>query len=274
MSSEHPAHSPLEPKISITSPTGENVPTKKTKVHPSNNYEQSASVASSQGSSDADPDLADISKARKLGINVSAVDTTVPDRVCQILLRGDWGSIQQEADEERKRQRTYLVASDLSEEAVYALEWTIGTILRDGDTLIAMYAIEDETAGSRTSDKDQEALHAEGATAAQHTETAMEDLTRKTEQNPIAATNLNPTIFSPATETDSVAGSVDARRVSKAQMERLRAADSLRATCLKLVRKTRLQVRIMVEVIHCKSPKYLITGAVSSSPCALVKSQY
>lgn len=240
--------------------------TKKTNVHPSNNYEQSGSVASSQASSDADPDLADISKARKLGINVSAVDTTVPDRVCQILLRGDWGSIQQEADEERRRQRTYLVASDLSEEAVYALEWTIGTILRDGDTLIAMYAIEDENAGNRTSEKDQEALHAEGAQAAQHTETAMEDLTRKTEEHPVTATNLSPTIFSPATENDSVAGSVDARRVSKAQMERLRAADSLRATCLKLVRKTRLQVRIMVEVIHCKSPKYLITGAVSFLP--------
>jgi len=55
---------------------------------------------------------------------------------------------------------------------------------------------------------------------------------------------------------------VDARKVSKKEMERLRAIEDITQTFLKLVRKTSLQVRCMIEVIHCKSPKHLILGAV------------
>src|SRR5690606_26903458 len=41
----------------------------------------------------------------------------------------------------------------LSSEAAYALEWTIGTVLRDGDTLLAISAMEedgDEKGGDKT----------------------------------------------------------------------------------------------------------------------------
>lgn len=284
VSSAIPVRSLLEPEISITGPFGENVVHKKPAVHPSSAFDHSMSAATSQASSasDLDPELADISKARRLALNVSAVDSTVPDRVVQVVLRGDWTTIQQEADDGRRRQRLYLVATDLSDEAAYAIEWTIGTILRDGDTLLAMYAIEDERAGGglgsghgpgpKSSERENEVLHAEGVLAAKDAENAMESLTKKAEQIAAQSTpSTSPTHlssaatrhFHPATDTDSVAGSVDARGVSKTQMERLRAADSLRATCLKYVRKTRLQVRIMIEVIHCKSPKHLVTGAVS-----------
>jgi hypothetical protein len=34
-----------------------------------------------------------------------------------------------------RRRRTYIVASDLSEESRYAVEWGIGTVIRDGDNL-------------------------------------------------------------------------------------------------------------------------------------------
>jgi hypothetical protein len=32
--------------------------------------------------------------------------------------------------------------------------------------------------------------------------------------------------------------------------------------CVKLLRKTRLQARVVVEVFHCKSPKHMITEVV------------
>jgi hypothetical protein len=69
--------------------------------------------------------------------------------------------------------------------------------------------------------------------------------------------------FIPATEMQSLSGSVDARKVGKKEMERLKAIDGITQNFLRLVRKTTLQVRCMVEVIHCKSPKHLILGAVS-----------
>jgi len=34
-----------------------------------------------------------------------------------------------------RRKKTYMVASDFSEESRYAVEWAIGTVLRDGDDL-------------------------------------------------------------------------------------------------------------------------------------------
>lgn len=43
------------------------------------------------------------------------------------------------------RSRFYLVASDLSEESKYAIEWTIGTVLRQGDECLIITLIETET---------------------------------------------------------------------------------------------------------------------------------
>ena len=37
-----------------------------------------------------------------------------------------------------------MVASDLSEESSYALQWAIGTILRDGDELLFVTVLETE----------------------------------------------------------------------------------------------------------------------------------
>jgi hypothetical protein len=34
-----------------------------------------------------------------------------------------------------RRRQTYIIASDLSEESHYAVEWGIGTVIRDGDHL-------------------------------------------------------------------------------------------------------------------------------------------
>jgi len=44
-----------------------------------------------------------------------------------------------------RRVRSFLVASDLSDEAKYAVEWAIGTVLRDGDSAIFVTVIETDT---------------------------------------------------------------------------------------------------------------------------------
>ncbi|KAJ3573205.1 hypothetical protein NP233_g2581 [Leucocoprinus birnbaumii] len=43
-----------------------------------------------------------------------------------------------------RRKRKYVVASDLSEESRYAVEWGIGTVLRDGDEMLVVTVVENE----------------------------------------------------------------------------------------------------------------------------------
>jgi hypothetical protein len=46
-----------------------------------------------------------------------------------------------------RKHKRYVVASDLSEESRYAVEWGIGTVLRDGDELMIVTIIENESKG-------------------------------------------------------------------------------------------------------------------------------
>ncbi len=73
---------------------------------------------------------------------------STPDspRTVQIITRGEYAKIVREAEEDQGTQpRKYLVATDLSDESTHALEWAIGTVLRDGDTLLAIYCVDEET---------------------------------------------------------------------------------------------------------------------------------
>lgn len=254
--------SPPEPSISITSPAGESVSAEKPEVHPPTNFVQPPSVASEE---DEDEEVAAIRKAKSLALNMSPLDTTVPNRHVQILLRGNWIQYHQEADAGHRASRLYLVCSDLSMEATYAMEWVVGTMLRNGDTLLAIYAIEDETAGKPT-EAEKEILHAEGAQAGKAASEVMDILTRQTTQGGGTSIGLgSQNKYVPATEVGSLSGSVDARKMSKKDMERLRGVEEITQHFIRLVRKTTLEVRCMIEVIHCKSPKHLLLGAVSST---------
>ncbi|EGN97985.1 hypothetical protein SERLA73DRAFT_182796 [Serpula lacrymans var. lacrymans S7.3] len=51
---------------------------------------------------------------------------------------------QGDPDASNRRRRLYIVASDLSEESRYALEWGIGTGLRDGDEMLIVTVVENE----------------------------------------------------------------------------------------------------------------------------------
>jgi hypothetical protein len=47
-----------------------------------------------------------------------------------------------------RKSRQYVVASDLSQESRYAVEWGIGTVLRDGDEMLIVTVIESDSKGS------------------------------------------------------------------------------------------------------------------------------
>ncbi|KAI0632153.1 hypothetical protein C8Q77DRAFT_1059597 [Trametes polyzona] len=63
------------------------------------------------------------------------------DRCTITVTHGDPERVRQETGKPGKR---YVLASDLSEESRYALEWGIGTVLRDGDELIIVTVVENE----------------------------------------------------------------------------------------------------------------------------------
>ena len=48
-----------------------------------------------------------------------------------------------------RRKRCYIVASDMSEESRYAVEWGIGTVLRDGDDMLIVTVVENESKGTK-----------------------------------------------------------------------------------------------------------------------------
>jgi nucleotide-binding universal stress UspA family protein len=52
------------------------------------------------------------------------------------------------------------------------------------------------------------------------------------------------------------------RERNKAEQERYRAVQDITDRVSKLLRKTKLQVKVVIEVIHCKSPKHLITEVI------------
>ncbi|GAA5964314.1 hypothetical protein JCM3765_006455 [Sporobolomyces pararoseus] len=48
-------------------------------------------------------------------------------------------------EESQRSKRTYLVASDLSDESLFAIQWAIGTVLREGDDCIIVSVMETDT---------------------------------------------------------------------------------------------------------------------------------
>lgn len=263
-----PQASSERPSVMITSPEGDKPisTSKRFVVHPNTNYDRNVSRGPSPATSDSE-EVHDIRRAQRLNINSSHVDTSIPHRVIQTVIRGDFAQMQREAEDGTRRLRTYLVATDLSEEAAYALEWTIGTVLRDGDTLLAVYAVDEEVGTGKTGDS---LPVGEGAKAMQDTTAVMERMTAASQKAPLSKTNLFP-----GSRKSSTTTSTDSRSRSNAKQERLHALEALSGTCLRFLRKTKLQVRVAIEVIHCKSPKYMVTEAVCHcSPPPLQPSEY
>ncbi|KAF2468610.1 uncharacterized protein BDR25DRAFT_56130 [Lindgomyces ingoldianus] len=255
VSSSYKVRSLLEPTVTVTSPDGEKMTSKKTGVHPHTNFDQGGSGYSTPFSSDTEADFNEIKSAQQLAMNISPIHSSPEAHRCvRQVIRGKWRQFQEDAEKGLRRQRVYLVATDLSEEAAYALEWTIGTVLRDGDTLLAVYAVDEEigvggdSSGAGTSG---------GATAQQESDSLLKTLSS---HGGLSNEGLGP---GPSPLHNSVSASeADVSTMGKAEKERYQAAVEVSDRCVKLLRKTRLQVRVVVEVFHCKSPKHMITEVI------------
>ena len=222
--------------------------------------------------------MSDIRRAQRMSVSLSAITSTAEShRSIRTVVRGEFAEMQREAEEGHRRVRTYLVATDLSDEAAYALEWTIGTILRDGDTLLAVYAMDEGGGGNKDSgggggvgggEADALAI-GEGALAMKDQAAIIGSQTSRAQVTMTGHPNgpglLSPLAAVPPTTAATISLSPASRHRSRAEQERNRATEDITQRCVKLLRKTRLQVRVVVEVIHCKSPKHLITEVVSLS---------
>ncbi|TWU77714.1 hypothetical protein ED733_008437 [Metarhizium rileyi] len=260
----------LEPEIKITNSSGDTVKPSKSGIHPNTSYDQNpASATPSVFDSDEEADMDDIKRAQNLGFSMTNI-LTAPDthRSIRIIYRGNYHKTVQTADEEKQRVRKYLVATDLSDESTHALEWAIGTVLRDGDTLIAIYCVDEETGivtgeGSLVPD-DPKAMREQAA--------AINTVTNaKGMPAPVTPVLELKRASALHTRADSTGGNrtpgaspAPSQRGDhqRAVEERSRAIQQMTDKILRLLRKTRLQVRVIVEVLHCKNPRHLITEVI------------
>ncbi|KAJ6126912.1 hypothetical protein N7523_002524 [Penicillium sp. IBT 18751x] len=229
----------------------------KSVIHPQTSFDiptpHSQSAAGTPYGSEDEAEKEDVHKAQQLSIFMSNIDNRVPNRSIRTIVRENFASMQEEADGGRRRQRKYLVALDLSEESVYALEWTIGAVLRNGDTLYAIYAMHEDANISSVQ-------VGEGAKAMKDANAVVGSQTKEVSQGHHAGSRNLLGRLGPVAVSKS--SSADSRASPMAEAERVRAAESISKTCIHLLRKTLLQVRIAVEVIHCKSPKLMVTEAI------------
>ena len=246
----------LDPEITVTAPTGDHPKSTRTGVHPNTAFDE-ASGFNTPVDSDTEADLTDIKRAQNLAVHMTTITSTPATKRCvRVIYRGDFNQVQQDAKDHSRRVRTYLVATDLSDEAAHALEWTIGTVLRDGDTLLAIYCVDEELGIAPN----------EGCADDQTKEqvAAIASSTKATSSTPVLTPAAAPSPLGNSfkLDTGSASASPMGRGKGKAEQERYRAVQDITERLSRLLRKTKLQVKVVIEVIHCKSPKHLITEVI------------
>lgn len=273
-SSEYKVRSLLEPTVTVTGPNGEKMTQKKKGVHPTTNFDAGGSGMSTPMTSDTEQDISEIKRAQRMAMTMSPIHSTPAAHRCiRQIIRGDYSGMQREAERGLRRQRMYLVATDLSEEAAYALEWTIGTVLRDGDTLLAVYAVDEEIG---TGGESGAIGIGEGAQMMRDTASLVKTLSHnqrviddgrpkpKSRHQSLGPSPLHQS-FRPTDENEQEQPEPDLANMDQAERERWHATMEVSDRIVSLLRKTKLQVRAVIEVFHCRSPKHMITEVVSNS---------
>lgn len=224
----------------------------KKEIHPVTNFDEGPpSGTRTPMDSDDEADLVDIKRAQKLSFSQTAiVNTPNAARAVRIVYRGDYAEVVRTAKDEGRALRKYIIATDLSDESTHALEWAVGTVLRDGDTMICLYCVDEETGiaprdGSQVPDE-RKAMREQGA--------ALNVMTAS--KAPV--TPGGSTVDLQKSTLGQSSNSSPGRARSKAEEERHTAAQDITERVKKYLRKTRLQVRVIVEVLHCKNPKHQI----------------
>ncbi|KAK6505282.1 hypothetical protein TWF481_007191 [Arthrobotrys musiformis] len=284
--------SSLLPSVTVSPPTQTQQNTHRNIIHPNTNFDTRSHV-STPFSSDAEADSKDLKRASRLSLNVSPIiSTPETHRVARTIVRGDLSNVEPEFLSGRK-QRSYLVATDLSAEAAHALEWTIGTVLRDGDKLLAIYAIDEESIGDFDAQKvASQTIESQSTGASPPLSSRRRSLEKgrtRSGSSPIRSSSLSrsdvpdglgegnqyssnnssrdalPGVPAEVADNDDEKArimSANSREKSKPEQERWAATEQISTLVTKLLKKTKLQVNVIVEVIHCKSPKHLLTEMI------------
>ncbi|KAK6332697.1 hypothetical protein TWF696_002726 [Orbilia brochopaga] len=287
--------SSLLPAVTVSPPTQTQQNTNRNIIHPNTNFD-TRSHLSTPISSDAEADSKDLKRASRLSLNTfPIVSDPETHRVACRIVRGDLHGLQPDPATLRRKQRSYLVATDLSAEAAHALEWTIGTVLRDGDTLLAIYAIDEEGVGDIDPHKivsvASEGSHTGSSSplVSNRRKSLERGKGNKSGTSPARSSSLNrqeapdntseghhysadnssvdvlpqlPTETLENEDGKSTTADIYPKDRSKSEQERLAAAEQISTLVTKLLKKTKLQVNVIVEVIHCKSPKHLLTEMI------------
>lgn len=243
-----------DPEITVTAPSGDTMKKQSTGIHPTTAFDEGPpSGTRTPMDSDDEADLVDIRRAQKLAFTQTAImNTPNAARAVRIVYRGDYGQVVKEAKDEERPLRKYIIATDLSDESTHALEWAVGTVLRDGDTMICLYCVDEDIGiaareGSQVPD-DRKAMREQG--------NALNTMTAS--KGPVTPGGSSVDLQKSNTSRNHSSESSPGPVRSKAEEERHMAAQDITERVKKFLRKTRLQVRVIVEVLHCKNPKHQI----------------
>ncbi|KAK4164555.1 hypothetical protein QBC43DRAFT_48336 [Cladorrhinum sp. PSN259] len=255
-----------EPSITLTNPAGEREKVKganKPVIHPNTSFDIPPTGTHTPMYTDTEEDITDIKRAQKLSFaTTQIISNNETNRAIQIITRGEYAKLVQDAEEEHRPPRKYLVATDMSDESTHALEWAIGTVLRDGDTLLCIYCVDEDGAGI-TPDNDKEQAVAINAMTNSKQLSTPGGTTLPLRTSPLGVGGAQLVGASEASlGSSSTESNKDKPERSKLEEERIRAVKDISSRAQKLLRKTRLQVRVIVEVLHCKNPKHLITEVI------------
>jgi hypothetical protein len=288
----------LDPKVpGVDKVDGKPMNARKSGIHPRTSYDIGSPHPMTPFGSDDEEEMDDIKRAQRLEMNVSPVSSDPQRHRCiRQILRGDYKAMATEAAQGLRRQRMYLVATDLSEEAAYALEWTVGTVLKDGDTLFAIYAAESgDTGDSPDKEHAKQGLQdsaemsavdiGEGANMMNDTAEMVRMLSNTHDavilpadqaysHNKTGSTaSFEPSSLRPSSQRPRSASRAppniqklrrnDFSGMSRSEKDRWKSTEAITERCIALLRKTKLQVRVVIDVFHCKSPRHMITEVVS-----------
>ncbi|KAL2755945.1 hypothetical protein ACRALDRAFT_1082010 [Sodiomyces alcalophilus JCM 7366] len=255
----------LEPPVTVAGPSGTR--SSKPGIHPSTEFDHNpGSEPRSAVASEDEREVTDIKRAQKLAFRMTPIISTAESsRSVRIIYRGEYDELVKTAEEDNRRLRKYMVATDLSEESNHALEWTVGTVLRDGDTLLAIYCVDDETGMLSSEDvavPDESKAHEEQAAATDAAVSGREASSSATA--PMLSQLARASAFGFGSRSSSPApeSRERERERERAEEERRRVVDEMTERVTRLLRKTRLQVKVVVEVIHCRNAKHLITEVI------------
>lgn len=246
---------PDAPTVTVTPPSKNKTTSKTFNIKPKVSEEKESSNDRERSPLAQDVEaLEEIYTAQRLGIATSTIATPESHRIIRTLVRGNYGKLQDEDTGFEVRPRTYLQAANLKPESAYATGFTIGTVLRDGDTFILIFAIDKDAETGRPGDGIAEG---DGARLMRETTAEMDEMTKAATRKPSLLAGMKKLL--PSSRRSSVAADV---RVPAKQQDRMHALEKLSELCIGFLRKTKLQVRVVIEVVHCMNSRYLLTEAI------------